>query len=175
MIRQRAWREPARPTWPCWSAKNVSTGTGVAEPALRREYRRIAGKNFCRVCRGDCVACVAACGAHPTPRPGASPMVPHPLPPPPPRMPRGGGVCGRRSGKRRVVVHRSMAHLSCGNRPLARCPNQPWCGGLGKASPDSAELIAERRIELALPTPQRALSAGQRVTSPSRSNCSRSM
>src|SRR3954470_16953504 len=24
-----------------------------------------------------------------------------------------------------------MAHLSCGNRPLARCPNQPCCGGLG--------------------------------------------
>ena len=23
-----------------------------------------------------------------------------------------------------------MAHLSCGNRPLARCPNQPCCGGL---------------------------------------------
>src|SRR3954463_10236640 len=22
-----------------------------------------------------------------------------------------------------------MAHLSCGNRPLARCPNQPCCGG----------------------------------------------
>src|SRR3954463_15881407 len=21
-----------------------------------------------------------------------------------------------------------MAHLSCGNRPLARCPNQPCCG-----------------------------------------------
>src|SRR5881227_3646712 len=24
-----------------------------------------------------------------------------------------------------------MAHLSCGNRPLARCPNQPCCGGNG--------------------------------------------
>src|SRR6478735_3583542 len=24
----------------------------------------------------------------------------------------------------------SMAHLSCGNRPLARCPNQPCCGGI---------------------------------------------
>src|SRR5690348_16694003 len=24
-----------------------------------------------------------------------------------------------------------MTHLSCGNRPLARCPNQPWCGGTG--------------------------------------------
>src|SRR4051812_13080867 len=23
-----------------------------------------------------------------------------------------------------------MAHLSCGNRPLARCPNQPCCGGI---------------------------------------------
>src|SRR3954464_11743338 len=23
-----------------------------------------------------------------------------------------------------------MAHLSCGNRPLARCPNQPCCGGV---------------------------------------------
>jgi hypothetical protein len=22
-----------------------------------------------------------------------------------------------------------MAHLSCGNRPFARCPNQPRCGG----------------------------------------------
>jgi hypothetical protein len=25
-----------------------------------------------------------------------------------------------------------MAHLSCGNRPLARCPNQPCCGGLDR-------------------------------------------
>src|SRR3954464_11193295 len=26
-----------------------------------------------------------------------------------------------------------MAHLSCGNRPLARCPNQPCCGGLSRS------------------------------------------
>src|SRR4051794_41601200 len=26
-----------------------------------------------------------------------------------------------------------MVHLSCGNRPLARCPNQPCCGGEWRA------------------------------------------
>src|SRR5689334_17600441 len=31
-----------------------------------------------------------------------------------------------------------MAHLSCGNRPLARCPNQPCCGGKLRKNPASA-------------------------------------
>src|SRR5215208_6884616 len=34
----------------------------------------------------------------------------------------------------------SMAHLSCGNRPLARCPNQPCCGG--QTSISAQEVLA---------------------------------
>src|SRR5215207_1215976 len=33
-----------------------------------------------------------------------------------------------------------MAHPSCGNRPLTRCPNQPWCGGSSTTTCCSAGL-----------------------------------
>src|SRR5215218_1256257 len=38
----------------------------------------------------------------------------------------------------------SMAHLSCGNRPLARCPNQPGCGE-GRFSPSRHNSIRRCR------------------------------
>jgi hypothetical protein len=37
-----------------------------------------------------------------------------------------------------MFVSLSMIHLSRGNRPLARCPNQLWGGEPGKSSVEAA-------------------------------------
>src|SRR4051812_5004439 len=44
-----------------------------------------------------------------------------------------------------------MAHLSCGNRPLARCSNQPWCGGiLSSPNRDASHPDSPRLVPLAI-------------------------